>query len=161
MGEQAKRPVKLAINKMKKTCLSERKVQLAVLDYLYKTGWGTNPHIKQANEKGVDIRVQNNKAKSRYFFIETKGESISKSAKSISETSFVYSLGQLVTRMRVVDARYAYQYGLGLPKDSAKIALRRIPWQFARKVCLHIFSVDHDLKVTDYSWQGLKKKQEK
>lgn len=144
---------------MQKKPLSERDVQLSVLDYLYKTGWGTNPHIKQSNEKGVDIRVQNNKAKSRYFFIETKGESKSKSARSVSEVAFVYSLGQLVTRMKVVNARYAYQYGLGLPKKSANIAIRRIPWQFAKKVCLHIFSVDSNKKVTDYSWQDMKKKQ--
>lgn len=149
------------MSKSRRKLLTERKVQLAVLDYLYKTGWGTNPHIKQANEKGVDIRVQNNKAKSRYFFIETKGESSSKSTRSISETSFVYSLGQLVTRMKVVDARYAYQYGLGLPKKSASIAVRRIPWQFAKKVCLHVFSVDKNRKVTGYSWQDMKKIQEK
>lgn len=149
------------MSKTRRKLLTERKVQLAVLDYLYKTGWGTNPHIKQANEKGVDIRVQNNKAKSRYFFIETKGESASKSFRSVSEVSFIYSLGQLVTRMKVVDARYAYQYGLGLPSESAKIAVRRIPWQFARKVCLHIFSVDRNRKVVDYSWQDMRKKQRK
>ena len=141
--------------------LTEREVQLAVLGHLYKTGWGTRPHIKQKNEKGVDIRVQNDKAPSRYFFVETKGESSSKSARQVSEVAFVYSLGQLVTRMKVVDARYAYQYGLGLPERSAKIAIRRIPWQFARKVCLYIFSVDYNGKVKQYTWKDLKKFQNK
>jgi len=147
--------------KNNKKVLSEREVQLAVLEHLYKTGWGTRPYIKQKNEKGVDIRVQNDKVHSRYFFVETKGESSSKSAKSVSEVAFVYSLGQLVTRMSVVDARYAYNYGLGLPEVSAKIAIRRTPWQFARKVCLYIFSVNRDLKVKQYSWQDLKKIQSK
>lgn len=144
-----------------KQILSERDVQKAVIAYLYKIGWGTNAYIKQTDEKGVDIRVQNNVAKSRYYFIETKGESNSASARSVLETSFVYSLGQIVTRMKVVDARYSYQYGLGLPKQAADIAIRRIPWQFARKVCLHVFSVNHDKQVEDYSWQEMKKIQKK
>jgi hypothetical protein len=59
--------------------------------------------------------------------------------------------------MKVVDAKYAYQYGLGLPKKSADIALRRIPWQFAKKICLHVFSVNHDKKVTQYTWSEMKK----
>jgi len=124
---------------MNNKILKERDIQLTVRDYLFKIGWGTNAYIKQTDEKGVDIRVQNNIANSRYFFIETKGESASKSARQVSETSFVYSLGQLVTRMKVVDAKYAYQYGLGLPKKSADIAIRRIPWQFAKKICLFVF----------------------
>jgi len=65
--------------------LSERDVQIAVVAYLYKIGWGTNAYIKQTDEKGVDIRVQNNIAKSRYYFIETKGESNSASARSVFE----------------------------------------------------------------------------
>lgn len=144
---------KRQINKI----LTERDVQLAVLNYLYKDGWGTHPHIKETSEKGVDIKVQNDKVHSRYFFIETKGESKSKHAKSVAEVAFIYSLGQIVTRMKVVDARYAYYYGLGLPESSARLAIRRIPWQFARKVCLYIFSVSRDKKVKKLSWQDLKK----
>lgn len=141
--------------------LSERDVQSAVVQFLYKHGWGTNAQIKQTNEKGVDIRVQNNIAKSRRFYIETKGESNSKSSRQVSETSFVYSLGQIVTRMKVVDARYAYQYGLGLPSKSAELAVRRIPWQFAKKICLHVFWVDHKKNVKDYTWNEMKMVQEK
>jgi hypothetical protein len=63
--------------------------------------------------------------------------------------------------MKVVEAKYAYNYGLGLPEKSANISLRRIPWQFTRAVCLYIFSVDRDKKVTQYSWQDLKKIQNK
>jgi hypothetical protein len=88
---------------------------------------------------------------------EIKGESRIKSARSVSENAFVYSLGQIVTRMKVVDARHAYNYGLGLPESSANIAIRRIPWQFARKVCLYVFSVNSTGKVKLYSWQDLKK----
>ena len=66
---------------------------------------------KETHEQGVDIKVCHNKY-SRYFFIETKGESSAKSAKSKKETVFVYSLGQIITRMKVGSARY--YYGLGL-----------------------------------------------
>src|SRR3990167_5209831 len=85
--------------------LTERDVQVAILKYLYKTGWGTRPHIKHTNEKCVDIVVQNDAVPQRRFFIETKGESSTKSKYSMHETNFVYALGQLMTRMKVVDAR--------------------------------------------------------
>lgn len=137
--------------------ISERDVQVAVLDYLYKDGWGTRPHIKHTNEKGVDITVQNDAVPQRRFFIETKGESKAKSKYSQAETNFVYALGQLMTRIKVVDARYAYNYGLGLPERSAKIALRRLPWQLAQKLCIYIFSVDRSRKVTRHSSANMRK----
>lgn len=158
LNKKYKEPDNRTINKKP---IMEREVQLAVLDHLYKIGWGYHPYIKQTNEKGVDIRVQNDRVHSRYFFVETKGESDSKSANSYSENSFVNSLGQIVTRMSVVDARYAYNYGLGLPEKAAKTALGRIPWQFARAVCLYIFAVNRDGKVTQYSWKDMKKQREK
>jgi hypothetical protein len=141
--------------------LTERDVQLAILKQLYKDGWGTHPHIKHTNEKGVDIIVQNDAVPQRRFFIETKGESGTKSKYSMAETNFVYAIGQLITRMKVVDARYTYNYGLGLPEKSAKIALRRIPWQLAQKLCIYIFSVARDRKVIRYSSKDMRKIQEK
>ena len=138
--------------------LSEKDVRRATRDWLFRNGWGKNYKEKETHEKGVDIQVQNNKC-SRRFFIETKGESKSKSARQVSEVSFVYSLGQIITRMKVVDARYAYNYGLALPESSAKIAIRRIPWQVARKLVLYVFAVNRKKKVKKYSWQDLKKAQ--
>ena len=137
--------------------LTERQVQLAILAFLYKDGWGTRLHAKHVNEKGVDIVVQNDKVTQRRFFIETKGESSAKSKYSMAETNFVYALGQLVTRMKVVDARYTYNYGLGLPEKSVIIALRRVPWQFAKKLSLYIFSVSRDRKVIKYSSRDMRK----
>jgi hypothetical protein len=32
-----------------------------------------------------------------------------------------------------------YYYGLGLPEKSANIALRRLPWQVAKKLLLYVF----------------------
>jgi len=59
--------------------------------------------------------------------------------------------------MKVGAARY--YYGLGLPESSARIAIRRLPWQVAKKLLLYIFSVDSAGKVKQYSWQDLKIKQ--
>jgi hypothetical protein len=39
---------------------------------------------------------------------------------------------------------------------SAKIALRRIPWQVAKKLLLYVFSVDKNGIVTQYSWKDIK-----
>ena len=132
--------------------LTEEFVKIAVIRYLSTKGWGRNLKFGTLREKGVDIRVQNNRY-GTYFLIEAKGEGKIRQA---DEVAFVYSLGQIITRMDVAKAKY--KYGLALPTPSAKIALRRIPWQIARKLNLYIFSVDHKGKVSQYSWQDLKKK---
>jgi len=129
--------------------ISEKFVRRAIIKYLERKGWARNLREKERSEQGVDIRVRHNKY-SRYFLIETKGESSAKSAKSMQETNFVYSLGQIITRMKAGKARY--YYGLGLPESSAKIAVRRLPWQVAKKLLLYIFSVDKTGKVKQYSW---------
>src|SRR3972149_3966043 len=83
---------------------------------------------KDLNEKGCDLVLKDviNKNQARRFLIECKGRSYAKSAKSVNETVWLYALGQLVTRMKVI-APHAYKYGLGLPEVSAQKALRRIP----------------------------------
>ena len=110
--------------------------------------------VGELRDQGVDIRVKNNKV-SRFFLIETKGES---KIRQGQEVAFVYSLGQIITRMKAGGST-RYYYGLGLPESSAKIAVRRIPWQVAKKLLLYIFSVDKTGKVKQYSWQELKKVQ--
>jgi len=130
--------------------LTEKFVKKSIIRWLFRNGWGTNLEVGELRDKGVDIRVRNNKF-SRYFMIETKGESkISQG----QEVAFIYSLGQIITRMKVGAARY--YYGLGLPEASARIAIRRIPWQIAKKLLLYIFSVDRKGKVKQYFWRDLK-----
>jgi len=138
--------------------LTEKFVEKAILKHLAQKGWDYNVKTKGLHEKGCDIIVTDsrNKNKARRFYIEVKGKSYSKSAKSVNETVWLYALGQIVTRMSVI-ARHAYKYGLGLPAPSAKIAPRRIPWQVARHLCLHIFSVDDNGTVTEYSPKHFKK----
>jgi len=115
---------------------------------------------KDLHEKGCDLVLKDelNKHKARRFLIECKRKSYSKSSRAVNETIWLYALGQLITRMKVI-ANHAYKYGLGLPKVSADKALRRIPWQAARHLCLYIFSVDDLGKVTEYSPKDFKKLQ--
>ena len=112
---------------------------------------------KDLHEKGCDLVLKDvfNKHQARRFLIECKGKSYAKSAKSVNETVWLYALGQLITRMKVI-ARHAYKYGLGLPEVSAEKALRRIPWKAARKLSLYIFSVSDNGEVTEYSPKDFK-----
>lgn len=112
---------------------------------------------KDLHEKGCDLVLKDvkNKHEARRFLIECKGKSYAKSAKSVNETIWLFALGQLISRMSVI-AKHAYKYGLGLPEASAKIALRRIPWQAARHLCLYIFSVADNGRITEYSPKDFK-----
>ncbi len=141
--------------------VSEEFVQRTIICWLSSHGWGASLRFGALHDKGVDIKVRHNKY-SRYFLIETKGEgsATSKSRNSQKETHFVFGLGQIVTRMNCGGSTRNY-YGLGLPESSAKIALRRLPWQVAKKLLLHIFSVNGNGEVVQFSWKELKKIQEK
>jgi hypothetical protein len=131
--------------------MKEKFVKQSIIKWLYRNGWGRNLEVGELRDKGVDIRVRNNKF-SRYFSIETKGGS---KIRQGYEVAFVYSLGQIITRMKTGGST-RYYYGLGLPEISAKIAIRRIPWQVAKKLLLYVFSVDRKGKVKQYSWKNLK-----
>jgi len=61
--------------------------------------------------------------------------------------------------MKAGNARY--YYGIGLPDSSARIAIRRIPWQVAKKLLLFVFAVSSSSKVKQYCWQDLKRAQMK
>lgn len=132
--------------------LTEKFVKQSIIKWLFRNGWGRNLEVGELRDQGVDIRVRNNNF-SRYFLIETKGES---KIRQGQEVAFVYSLGQIITRMKHGGTTRTY-YGLGLPESSAKIAIRRVPWQVAKKLLLYIFSVSRDGKVKQYAWQDLKK----
>ena len=132
--------------------LSEDFVKNSVIKWLSANGWGYF-QFGGLRDKGVDIKAKHQKY-SRYFFIEAKGEGKIRQA---DEVAFVYSLGQIITRMKA-DKSTRYYYGLALPESSAKIALRRLPWHVAKKLLLYVFAVDRKGKVIQYSWKDLKKK---
>ena len=130
----------------------EEFVKRTVIKWLARNGWG-HFEYDDLHTHGVDIRAR--KKYSRYFFIEAKGDSKSRSGR---EVAFVYSLGQVITRMKDSGSTRNY-YGLALPARSAQIALRRIPWQVANKLLLHIFSVTADGKVNQYTPKDIKNHQ--
>lgn len=111
------------------------------------------------HKHGVDIKLVGGKRNSEYFYIECKGKSYSKSARSVNKECWLNALGQIITRMdvkrysvskddgRINSINHAYKYGLGLYWESAQVALRRIPKEIAEVLCLHIFAVNDDGKV--------------
>lgn len=136
--------------------MDEQFVKREVIKFLSNQGWGKNIQFGGLHEKGVDIKVQHNRYP-RYFLIECKGQG---KGKGSHETEFVYSLGQIITRMNTT-GKTRYYYGLGLSVKAANVALKRLPWQLAKKLLLHVFSVTPSGKVTQYSWKELKEKQDK
>lgn len=130
--------------------ITEEFVKHSIIKWLSVNGWG-HFEFGGLHEHGVDIKAKNFKY-SRYFFIETKGEGKIRQA---DEVAFVYSLGQIITRMKSGGTTRNY-YALGLPEVSAKIAIRRIPWQVAKKLLLYVLSVDKFGKVKQFSWKDIK-----
>lgn len=140
--------------------LSEKFIKQAIIKWLFRNGWGRNLIVGELHDKGVDVKVRHNNY-SRYFLVEVKGEGSAKSNshRSQRETHFVYGLGQVITRMKTGNSRY--YYGLGLPESSANIALRRLPWQVAKKLLMYVFSVNQRGVTKQYSWRELKNAQTK
>lgn len=111
------------------------------------------------HKHGVDIKLVGGNGNSEYFFIECKGKSYADSASSINKEGWLNALGQIITRMdvkrfsvskkdgRISGINCAYKYGLGLYWESAQVALRRIPKEIAKVLCLHIFAVNDNGEV--------------
>lgn len=133
--------------------MTEDYVKNAIIKWLSANGWG-HFQFGGLHDHGVDLKAKHNKY-SRYYFVETKGEG---SIPQANEVAFIYSLGQIITRMKSGGTTRNY-YALGLPDISAKIAMRRIPWQVAKKLLLYILAVDKLGKVKKFSWQDIKKHQ--
>ena len=131
--------------------ITENFVKDCMLKWLSANGWGYF-QFGGLHDKGVDIKAKHHQY-GRYFFIETKGG-------KYHEVNFNYSLGQIVSRMKADKTTRNY-YGLGLPSASANIALRRLPWQVAKKLLLSVFSVAPDGNVKQITWQVLKVAQAK
>ena len=55
----------------------------------------------ELHKHGVDIKLVGGKRNSEYFYIECKGKSYAKSAKSINKEGWLNALGQIITRMDV------------------------------------------------------------
>ena len=129
--------------------ITEDFVKNSIIKWLSANGWGYF-QFGALHTHGVDIKARSARY-SRYFYVECKG---SGKRPQSDEVAFVYSLGQIITRIRDSKSTRNY-YALGLPNKSAIIALRRLPWQVAKKLNLFIFSVNENATVTQYSWKDL------
>ncbi len=141
--------------------LKEEDVEKAVVHFLQNKWKTASP--KRKTDGGVDITLINRRC-SRYFYIEAKGRNILKKTGKPCKENFLSALGQLCTRMNTSTIKKddttseksikggAY-YGLALPKETAKIALKRIPKLFASRNNVYIFSVNDKLDVKRYDYK--------
>lgn len=130
--------------------IKEDFVQNAVVIWLAKNNWKVI-QLATLRGRGVDIKAKHNNY-GRYYLIEAKGSKDNSSA----EVAFVYSLGQIITRMNTT-GRTRYYYGLALPKVAANKAVKRIPYQIAKKLLIHVFSVDEKGSVIRFMPKDLEK----
>lgn len=134
-------------NKKQNKTISEDKVIEAVRAWAYKNRYGLRPKIKHGHKRGVDLELTHERTRHKYF-IECKGG-------SHHEVNFVYSLGQIITRMN--RKPLGVNYGIALPTVAAEIARKRIPRNFAIRNKLTIFSVSNDGKVKRFTPTGFLK----
>lgn len=114
--------------------MTEEFVKNSIIKYLSRKEWGTNLQFGSLRERGVDIKVRHNRY-SRYFLIECKGQGIGRSS---SEVAFVYSLGQIISRMKSGDTT-RYYYGLGLPEIYAKMHSVDCHGKWLKNCCFMFF----------------------
>lgn len=126
--------------------ISEDKVIDAVVGWAYRNHYGLRPKIKHGHKQGVDLELTHEKTKHKYF-IECKGG-------PHHEVNFVYSLGQIITRMN--RKPLGVNYGIALPAQSAEIARRRIPYNFATRNKLTIFSISNKGEVKRFTASNFK-----
>ena len=157
--------------------ITENFVKKQIIDFMINKEKG-NWHREKVEEKdlyqhGVDLKLVGGKHNSEYFFVECKGKSYAKSAKTINKENWIIALGQIVTRMNakryviskengnISGINRAYKYGLGLYWESAQVALRRIPKEIAINLNLHIFSVNDNGDVKYFTPSKFGKKYSK
>lgn len=133
--------------------LSEDRVKNAVIVQLAKMGY-LPVRIKAIRERGVDI-VARHRRYGRYFLVEVKGDP-SKNVKSPGagrDVHFIYSVGQLMTR--IVPER-GYYYGLAYPISYRKLVMHRLPSALMKKLHIHLFFVSESLRVEVVKWREVR-----
>ncbi len=138
--------------------LSERNVRRAIVEWLFRNGYGRNLRERGTGDHGIDIQVRHNRY-GRYFIIECKGDPVRriKSLNSRREVCFLLALGQIASRMKVGAA--LYRYGIGFPETYREKVLRRLPWTFCKKTNLCVLLVSKAGKVGCVTWRELKRHQ--
>lgn len=134
-------------------------IQESVLNYLKNKNYSKGI-AKELWEHGVDIKVRNNKY-SRYFYVEVKGGSKSKNARSVDTNNFVFGLGQIVTRIQSTTDPQAKtgsnKYGVAYPYYFIKyLERKRLHWNLCKNLNLYIFLVKESGEVEQYDWKRIK-----
>ena len=133
------------------------KVKTAVIKYLQRIEYGRNLDAKEGTERGVDIRVRHNNTSWKWFLVEIK--EVTTTNPVAQRHNFEKALGQIICRMNIKQKSLPrYSYGIGFPEQVAKIAIRSIPPEIAKRLRLHVFSVDKKGTVTDYNWKKIEEK---
>jgi len=137
------------------TVLSEKFVRRSIILWLRRKGWGRNLEEKPEGEHGPDIRVRHNRY-SRYYIVETKGDPDPRKVKHLHsrrEVSFIYAIGQIITR---ISPKAFYWYAIGLPSSYKLLVFRRFPWGVSKKLRLNFLFVDKEGKVEFVNWKKIK-----
>lgn len=148
-------------------------VKLVTNFLLNKKKWNWHKeklNISQLHWHWPDIKLIWWKRNSECFIIECKWKSKAKSANSINKEWWLNALWQLITRMnkeRIIqkwktkwDINRADKYWLWLYRQSAQIALYRIPQKIAKTLNLYIFSCNEKWEVIQFSQKDFWKKYE-
>ena len=148
---------------MEEVQLTEEFITKKVKEYLHNKVKG-NWHESKTKEAplhghGVDLEFVGGNGNGEHFFIECKGKSYAKSAKSINRECWLNALGQVIQRMKV-KSNGAYKYGLGLYWVTAQTALRRIPRNVALTLNLHIFACNDKGEIKQFTPKDFEKEYE-
>ncbi len=142
--------------------LSEDDVVLMVTNFLVnKKNWNWHldkSKVAKLHEKWVDIRMVWWSKNWETFLIECKKQY---KRKSTNKECWIHALWQIITRMdtsRIIkkgikkwDINRAYKYWLWLHRESAKVALRRIPREISMILNLYIFACCDNWKVIQFT----------
>jgi hypothetical protein len=139
-----------------KMMMDEKFIRRAVINYLSKIGYDRRLREKETHEHGLDIKVRHNQYP-RYFLVEVKGDPDIKKVKHLHsrrEVSFVYALGQIVSRMGY---KAKYKYGLGFPEGYFNKIKTRMSPILLKKLNLYVFLVNEKGKVKEINWRNFNK----
>lgn len=151
------------MKKQRREIIDEIFVVDSVINYLKNKGWSLSLKKAELHEKGVDIKVKNDKF-SRYFLIEAKGdpkEKVKSPLGSIS-SNVNSAIAQIISRMHTDRKRgykYGYKYGVAFPTSHRNKVLKSLPYDVMDKLNMHIFLVDNSGNVEEFGYKEVKNKQ--
>lgn len=134
-------------------------IQKAVVKHLGANNYSKGT-TKELWEHDVDIKMRN-ASYSRYWLIEVKGGSNAANKRSVETNSFVFGLGQIITRIQSSTDPQAKtgsnKYGVAYPYYFKKyLERKRLHWNLCKNLNLYIFLVKESGEVEEYNWKRIK-----